>query len=383
MSLNQENDDEFGPIADEPKTIIASNTAEDNSKVPDSDIFSSVAIKGELPKFDAVFELQGIKTDNLRDLVEVHDTLKANGAVSVEDINTIEALSPGFVNEDNPLGFYSQEPTQTRYKETMLSVAGTLDRQYSELRGLIVDNATNFWKAASENRERVLPQFVEGLICINKAIAKALLSHDRDQPEQIPYIFNNRKRFSDFLRAPCDRIFGDCVVAPGDNNQTGFEGTLVETFIAKYCDAIRGRQDLIATLQAVLSMYDSTWIKLHGQFYTFEGNVLLKQFNVEINYDSFTIGNLVGAIGSDRMRDYLKQLDEIYMYLQNQFQAIPEQVEGIEKNEQLTIAQKLDAIAKLSSQMHENQMLICAMLDLQGGICSLLCITAELFEAIA
>ena len=108
MSLNQENDDEFGPIEDAPKTIIASNTPEDNSTVPDSAIFSSVAIKGELPKFDAVFELQGIKADNLRDLVEVHDTLKTNGVVSVEDINTIEALSPGFVNEDNPLGFYSQ-----------------------------------------------------------------------------------------------------------------------------------------------------------------------------------------------------------------------------------------------------------------------------------
>lgn len=179
------------------------------------------------------------------------------------------------------------------------------------------------------------------------------------------------------------RFLGDRISVPGDVPQTGYEGTLVETFIKKYCDAIRGRQDLVATLQVVLSVYDSSWTKLHGQFYTFEGGVLLKQFNVEINYESFTIGNLVGAIGSDRMRDYLKQLDEIYMYVQNKFQEIPAQVEAIEKDEALTIAQKLDAVAKLFSQMHENQMLICALLDLQAGICSLLCITAELFEEVA
>lgn len=383
MSLNQENDDEYGPLNDEPKTIIASNTPEDNSKVPDSAIFSSVSVKGELPTFDAVFELQGVKANNLRDLVEVHDTLKANGTVSIENIETIEALSPGFVNEENPLGFYSQEPTKTRYKETMLSMSATLDRQYGELRNLLVENASAFWKVASENRERLQPQFVDGLIGINRAIAKALHSHDRDEPEKIPYIFNNRKRLGDFLRAPSGLIFGDCVSVPGDKPQTGFEGTLAEKYIEQYCAVFRGRRDLTTTMESVLSVVDCNWLSLNGQLYTFYEGTLNTLFNQDLHYGGFTIGNLVGSIGSDRMRNYLKMLDEVYLTLLNGFQEVPTKVEAIEKNEQFTTAQKLDEICKISAQMHENQMLICALLDLFSGIFCLLTITGELFEEIA
>lgn len=383
MSLNQENDDEYGPLADEPKVIVASNTPEDNSKVPDEAIFSSVSVKGELPTFDAVFELQDSKANNLRDLVEVHDTLKANGTVSVENIETIEALSPGFVNEENPLGFYTQEPTKTRYKETMLNMGATLDRQYAELRNLLVENASSFWKLASENRERLQPQFVDGLIAINKAIAKALHSHDRDEPEQIPFIFNNRKRLGDFLRAPSGLIFGDCVAVAGDKPQTGFEGTMVEKYIERYCAIFRGRRDLTTTMESVLSIVDCNWLSLHGQLYTYNDGVLNTLFGQDMTYGSFTIGNLIGSVGSDRMRNYLKMLDEVYMYLLNGFQEVPAKVEAIEKNEGATIAQKLEEICKISSQMHENQMLICALLDLFSGIFCLLTVTGELFEEIA
>lgn len=382
MSLNE--DLLPDPVLEVPIDVNETLPQEEVKKLPDSAFFDTIALSGEVPQFAPVFVEQQGKAENLVDLATTQNQIQAQGAISVENALVVDSLSPGFINDNNPAALYSKTPSKTQYNESLLSIAASVDSQYALLKSSIEETTAQFYSAASESRTRILAAMVTGLTNVNRSIAKALACYDREDPCQIPYIFNNKKRLGDLLRESFNDLTGDGVVDTALVLKNPYDDTLAAPHLEKLRKITNGNRDLIDTIELLLYSNVDNLIRLNGTQYLIEDGYL-KPNPPEANFkfERSTMARIVELLGSDKLRARFKQLDEVFINQQAYFQSVPGLISGIEKNEQLTAFNKLTAITEISGNCIAGQMRIQAIVNIVGGMAGILHFMAELFDALS
>ena len=382
MSLNE--DLLPDPVLEVPIDVNETLPQEEVKKLPDSAFFDTIALSGEVPQFAPVFVEQQGKAENLVDLATTQNQIQAQGAISVENALVVDSLSPGFINDNNPAALYSKTPSKTQYNESLLSIAASVDSQYALLKSSIEETTAQFYSAASESRTRILAAMVTGLTNVNRSIAKALACYDREDPCQIPYIFNNKKRLGDLLRESFNDLTGDGVVDTALVLKNPYDDTLAAPHLEKLRAITAGNRDLIDTIELLLYSKVDNLIRLNGTQYLIEDGYL-KPNPPEANFkfERSTMARIVELLGSDKLRARFKQLDEVFINQQAYFQSVPGLISGIEKNEQLTAFNKLTAITEISGNCIAGQMRIQAIVNIVGGMAGILHFMAELFDALS
>lgn len=382
MSLNE--DLLPDPVLEVPIDVNETLPQEEVKKLPDSAFFDTIALSGEVPQFAPVFVEQQGKAENLVDLATTQNQIQAQGAISVENALVVDSLSPGFINDNNPAALYSKTPSKTQYNESLLSIAASVDSQYALLKSSIEETTAQFYSAASESRTRILAAMVTGLTNVNRSIAKALACYDREDPCQIPYIFNNKKRLGDLLRESFNDLTGDGVEDTALVLKNPYDDTLAAPHLEKLRKITNGNRDLIDTIELLLYSNVDNLIRLNGTQYLIEDGYL-KPNPPEANFkfERSTMARIVELLGSDKLRARFKQLDEVFINQQAYFQSVPGLISGIEKNEQLTAFNKLTAITEISGNCIAGQMRIQAIVNIVGGMAGILHFMAELFDALS
>lgn len=382
MSLNE--DLLPDPVLEVPIDVNETLPQEEVKKLPDSAFFDTIALSGEVPQFAPVFVEQQGKAENLVDLATTQNQIQAQGAISVENALVVDSLSPGFINDNNPAALYSKTPSKTQYNESLLSIAASVDSQYALLKSSIEETTAQFYSAASESRTRILAAMVTGLTNVNRSIAKALACYDREDPCQIPYIFNNKKRLGDLLRESFNDLTGDGVVDTALVLKNPYDDTLAAPHLEKLRKITNGNRDLIDTIELLLYSNVDNLIRLNGTQYLIEDGYLKPNPpEADFKFERSTMARIVELLGSDKLRARFKQLDEVFINQQAYFQSVPGLISGIEKNEQLTAFNKLTAITEISGNCIAGQMRIQAIVNIVGGMAGILHFMAELFDALS
>lgn len=388
MGLNSEIDNEYGPVDDQgnPNLLIDTpkdDEAFDNKSVPDDSIFSGEIIKGQLPTFVAQFELEKSKAQTTSELAEVRQELVTNSGVSVEDANVIDSLTPGFISDDNPIGFFTEDRTKTRYAETLSTVNATIDKQYDELKSSISDLSSKFYDVAKKQGQDNRSRFVDGLIGINQAIVKLLMSFDRDEVEQVPFIFNNKTRWTDFLRMNFSDFGGDYVVHEGAPSTHGFEGTLLDKYIKRYCVVFRNR-DNRNNFDSIING-QGQHVSISGRKYLI-GEDTISEITSEIGDTPCTgpdtLGAFMKALGNNTVRNYVNNLVNIYNVSLSVFADAQTKIKEIDGTDAIQQA-KLEALLQLSGEIYDAQHRVVGVLDALAGIFQFTAITTEMIEELA
>ena len=382
MSLNE--DLLPDPVLEVPIDVNETLPQEEVKKLPDSAFFDTIALSGEVPQFAPVCVEQQGKAENLVDLATTQNQIQAQGAISVENALVVDSLSPGFINDNNPAALYSKTPSKTQYNESLLSIAASVDSQYALLKSSIEETTAQFYSAASESRTRILAAMVTGLTNVNRSIGKALACYDREDPCQIPYIFNNKKRLGDLLRESFNDLTEDGVVDTALVLKNPYDDTLAAPHLEKLRKITNGNRDLIDTIELLLYSNVDNLIRLNGTQYLIEDGYLKPNPpEADFKFERSTMARIVELLGSDKLRARFKQLDEVFINQQAYFQSVPGLISGIEKNEQLTAFNKLTAITEISGNCIAGQMRIQAIVNIVGGMAGILHFMAELFDALS
>ena len=240
-NLNSLADDGFDVIPDdpEPEGTLLTQPKPDRmpakNDVPDEKLFEEPIVEGEVPKFEAEFEIQADKANALSDIVRIQSDIEHKGAISVEDIKQVDSILPGFVNDEHPAEQYTALPTKTNYQEGLNNIDNYLEKQYDDLRVSIKDLTEQYLRANSTLIENINKKFTAGITVMNKAYAQLLFNTQKQDASQVVYLLNNGLRWSGFLSTS--------VIAPTSNEVAVSSGNTIEekfknTFVKPYIDRI-------------------------------------------------------------------------------------------------------------------------------------------------
>ena len=379
MSLNE--DLLPDPVLEVPIDNNESIPPDQAKNLPDSTFFDTIALNGEVPRFAPVFLEQQTKAETLVDLATTQNQIKAQGAISVENALVVDSLIPGFLNDNNPQALYTKTPTKTQYNESLLSIAASVDSHYALLKTSIEESTAKFYSAAGETRTRMMGAMVTGLTAVNRSIAKALACYDREDPCQIPYIFNNRKKLADLLRDSFHALTGDGVLAEGEEHACPYDGTAAAPHLTKLREITRGNRDLIDTIELLLYTGSENVIRLNGTQYVIDDGKLERCTDeVQFKFERTSMARIIELLASDELRDRFKQLDEVFIGYQNFFQSVPGKIAEIEKDQDQTTFEKLQEITELSGECVTGQMRIQAIINIVSGMVGVLQVMACMFH---
>lgn len=124
------------PIGNEIVFIPNKNmdSKEDQEKEPTTqELFGVGAVERELPNLNAVFNLSKEHYYKIVDLFSYKKTLNKINCICKEDAEVIDSIAPGFINEKNPIGFFTEDRSRTQYSESMNNINVALDNKYNNL----------------------------------------------------------------------------------------------------------------------------------------------------------------------------------------------------------------------------------------------------------
>lgn len=94
----------------EPKSVIEPSVNE---------LFGDEIIPGEVPNLNAEFEIIEQRRNALDDFKSVALNIEEKKSVCQEDIKLLDSISPGFINDERPIGYFTKLPTKTYFEETI------------------------------------------------------------------------------------------------------------------------------------------------------------------------------------------------------------------------------------------------------------------------
>lgn len=83
------------------------------------DVFKTPIVPGEVPELNEDTKMIALTETALEDLKYLIEDIKRNHGMSQSFAIEAERISPGFINEKTPVGYYSASPSATRYKVSL------------------------------------------------------------------------------------------------------------------------------------------------------------------------------------------------------------------------------------------------------------------------
>jgi len=158
-----DNTDQINPKQPNKDTLVIVNTdgQSDPAKPTATELFGSPLVKNELPNFNAEFiDVTKNNYNTTTDLIEVYNGLIQANGVSKEDISLVDSISPGFINDKNPIGFYTEERSKTQYKKALES----LDKEIDARIGIIAQASIDYLDKAHEKYSALISLLEKDII---------------------------------------------------------------------------------------------------------------------------------------------------------------------------------------------------------------------------
>ena len=130
-----------------PATVLVAGKVPDAKPVTAEDLFGDNIVKNELPNLNAEFVILDKDIDHTYEMSEVKNRLEQDSSIAQEDAVEINELVPGFINDRNPLIYYSRGKSKSRLKFSLESLDVAIDLQYDKLKKSIV-NMSNVLNAS-------------------------------------------------------------------------------------------------------------------------------------------------------------------------------------------------------------------------------------------
>lgn len=97
------------------------------------ELFGVGVVKNQVPNINAEFTLLKDNYNKASDLLNVKDALTTSNGISREDAEVIDSITPGFINEKKPLGFFTEDKSRTQLNESVNTINKTVDFQYTTI----------------------------------------------------------------------------------------------------------------------------------------------------------------------------------------------------------------------------------------------------------
>lgn len=129
------------PIQPQPdKIVLVANDLDEQPeeiKEPSAqELFGDSIIPGEVPNLNAEFEIVEQRRNALDDFKSVALDIESKQTVCQEDIKLLDSISPGFINEERPIGYFTKLPTKTYLKETLRDMKLHISKESISLESL-------------------------------------------------------------------------------------------------------------------------------------------------------------------------------------------------------------------------------------------------------
>lgn len=105
-----------------------------------SSIFGGPVIAGEIPNLDANFVLVEDAKNRINDIVDVRLQLADSNGMCCEDAQVVDSVAPGFINENRPLGYFTQHKTSVQYKAALQTLDNKIEIEIENLKQSAIDS---------------------------------------------------------------------------------------------------------------------------------------------------------------------------------------------------------------------------------------------------
>ena len=318
-NLNAIVDDGFDVIEDSDATVLV--TPEEgravSNEVPNSVLFEAPVMKNELPKLHAEFVIAADRATALSDVVRIQSDIKHKRLISIENVSEVDALVPGFINDENPAEQYTQEPSRTNVDQGLNDIDTFLEKQYDDLRTSISSLAEQYQRFTSGHADQINKQFYAVISRFNKAFAQLLHTTDNRDIYSINFILNNGVRWGKFLS---DAVRESKTIASVDREQTPdrtYNDTFVQPLIDKVGAELRHGSDLRFTLGSMAGRPETL-------FFVNEKPMAIVNSKLEpviehsesdrySYYSALTYGNLMMMLTGSKMSEFIMGLHGVFL----------------------------------------------------------------------
>lgn len=107
------------------------------NKVKPSDLFGGPIVPNELPNLDAQFVIVTDTKNRISDNRSIKQSLSSSCSICKEDAKAVDVIAPGFINEERPLGFFTDTKSTLQLKETLNALDVQLEKDIEVLRNAV------------------------------------------------------------------------------------------------------------------------------------------------------------------------------------------------------------------------------------------------------
>lgn len=367
MGLNDEVDQDYKPLPDiegdnkvETTFVPLNQGISSDNNVTANDMFKGPVVPNEVPNFNSVFLLEEERSNKVSDLLTLKLDIQRSNAVSVEDARSLDAITPGFINETNPEGFFTQEPSQTQLSETLNSIDAALDRQYQESKAAALEFVTNYVDQFTNYFEEVEMIYFQNLTNLHKAIAQLLYINKAKELEEVKFRFTRTMSWYDFLNHDIENVIdGACFrVTNTADSQDGELLTKFKDNIREVLNKTQVRSNMVRIFK------QQPTILINQQAYVFdESGLTPTQDKDESDYTSVTVGSLINILASPYFQERTHQLLSILMHYKDSIADSKQQIEEIDSNTEQNIKIKLKGIASIMGANQVNYQITTGVLS--------------------
>lgn len=359
QNLNSLVDDGFDFIEDpeelqiEGKVFVApeKDNAIDNNIIPSEKLFDSPLVEQELPKVQAEFEIHADKLDTLTELIKIQSEIKEKGLISVEDIAQVDAIIPGFVDEENPKELYTVVPTKTNLNQGLADIDTVLEKQYDDMRTSISDLIEQYMKMNSSIGDTLTKKFYKAVSDLNTVYAQLLFVTQKDDISQIAIILNNGMRLSKFLNTS----ISSCNNAISSNDSDD-HNPYKDSFVYPYMKRIK---DIDQENGAISLLYQFN--NTSGLIYTVLDDLFKSSDDSYAGYAIFNYNDLyrtlMGRIGREAVVKMIDAVKENLSSITECKEAFDE-AQSAEKPIALRIRDLTEVSSKVNQAVHQNKQLV-------------------------
>lgn len=353
------------PDADEDKTVLgatdAATTTETNDRLPVDKLFKTPIVDGEVPSPIQEYEISADRHEALESLIRIAAEIRHRNAISQEDIAQIESAKPGFISEENPIGLYTRQPSQTQLKESLSQVDALIEKDYDDLRLSLKELVENYVKNNSDTPKLIQSKYTSCVCTFNKTYAQLLHASGVSDLCQLGIILDDGTRLSKVLKTKLYEYI---------NCEKSITSPLLKDYLARF-DKELGESGVLQNVDLLRStsgecLYISNvpYSIVEGE----EGSISLDKLTrmPECRYTS-TIDSVLAFLLSPMCRSLVHKLVVVYSTNIDYIKTAQRQAEDIQSESTPTaikVQKLLTAIADINSAIALNRGICIVLNDL-------------------
>lgn len=370
-NLNSITDDGFSVIEDDDTTKVfvpPQDTRAAMNKVPNETIFDGTVMERETPNFTGEFEIHADRLQQLGDVVRIQSDIQTRGTISVEDASRIDAIIPGFLNEENPAALYTEAPTRTNLQEGLNNIDTVLEKNYDDLRTSIANLITQYMRINNKVPALLSKRFTAVLSDYNSSYACLLAQTEKTDAADVSFYLNNGKRISTFFEEPLSFLINDEdshhsieVAHSRDSGTERYENTFMGPYVKQFKEIFkeyrqnRKMQTLVASHgKLYYSGFDYYNVE-EGKFSLIEDRDIIQ--NYEYNSYMSSVGDLMRFLINEEGLRIINAFINDFLFNTNEINVCNEASAKIQETEQpitLKIKELMEVSAKVNGYIQKN-----------------------------